>query len=47
MKQESPPSCCSVFLEGAAAASAEKYTQLWIQLINQIERSKQILAGIR
>ena len=39
----SPP-CRSIFRENAAAPSKEAYTDLWIALINQIERSKKILA---
>lgn len=37
------PSCRSVFREGTV--TAEKYTQFWITLINQMERSRKILAG--
>ncbi len=42
----SPP-CRSVFREGAAATTKEKYTQFWITLIGQMERSKKILAGAK
>lgn len=41
------PACRSVFHEGAEAPTAEAYTQLWITLINQIERGKQVLSGSR
>jgi len=40
----SPPSTCrSIFREGKV--TKEKYTQLWAALINQMERSKRVLAG--
>lgn len=39
--------CRSVFHGDAEAPTAEAYTQLWITLINQIERGKQILSGAR
>lgn len=42
----SPP-CRSVFQEGPAAATTERYTQLWTALINQMERGKKILAGTK
>lgn len=35
----------SVFREGAL--TVEKYTQLWIKLINQSERGKQLLSASR
>ena len=42
----SPP-CRSVFREGSAATTAEKYTQLWTTLTNQMEHSKKVLAGAK
>ena len=36
--------CRSIFQNDAEAVSPEKYTQLWIALINQIERGKQFLS---
>ena len=42
----SPP-CRSVFRENAAAPTKEIYTNLWTTLINQMERSKKILAGAK
>lgn len=45
MQPPASPPCRSVFREGSAATTAEKYTQLWTALINQMERSKKILAG--
>lgn len=36
--------CRSIFQNNAEAVSPEKYTQLWIALINQIERGKQFLS---
>ena len=42
----SPP-CRSIFRENSAATTTEKYTQLWTSLINQMERSKKILAGAK
>lgn len=39
--------CRSVFREGAPTTTTEKYTQIWISLINQIEKSKQVLAELR
>lgn len=41
-----PSSACrSVFRKSAEASTAERYTQLWITLINQMERDKQILSA--
>lgn len=42
----SPP-CRSVFRDGSAATTAERYTRLWTALIDQMERSKKILAGAK
>ena len=37
--------CRSVFRQDSGTTTSENYTQLWIALINQIERGKQILSG--
>lgn len=37
------PPCRSVFRGNAAATTSEKYTQLWITLINRMERDRQVL----
>lgn len=49
MNQSSPSytACRSIFQNNAEAVSTEKYTQLWIALINQIERGKQFLSPVR
>lgn len=39
--------CHSVFHGNAEAPTAETYTQLWINLINQIERGNQVLSHSR
>lgn len=39
--------CHSIFHDNAEAPTAETYTQLWINLINQIERGKQALSPFR
>lgn len=39
-----PSPCRSVFQQGAPGTTTEKYTQIWIRLINQIEKSKATLA---
>lgn len=39
--------CQSVFRSGESSITREQYTQVWIRLINQIEKSKEILAGVR
>ena len=39
--------CRSVFQGNADGPTAEAYTQLWVTMINQIERGKQILSGTR
>lgn len=39
--------CRSVFREGAQATTTERYTKIWITLINQIEKSKAVLAEVR
>ena len=41
------PICRSVFQKGAPTTTTEKYTQIWITLINQIEKSKEVLAELR
>ena len=41
------PVCRSVFQAGAPTTTREKYTQIWITLINQIEKSKEVLAELR
>ena len=41
------PICRSVFQKGAPSTTTEKYTQIWITLINQIEKSKKVLAELR
>ena len=41
------PICRSVFQKGAPTTTTEKYTQIWITLINQIEKSKEALAKLR
>ena len=46
--ESAPPSPCrSVFREGTENVTKEKYTQLWVTLINQLECSKQTLTGAR
>lgn len=39
--------CHSVFQGNAEAPTIEAYTQLWVTLINQIERGKQVLSASR
>lgn len=46
-KTSTHPPCRSIFHEGAATTTTEKYTQLWTALINQMEHSKRILAGAK
>ena len=41
------PICRSVFQKGAPSTTTERYTQIWITLINQIEKSKEALAKLR
>ena len=41
------PICRSVFQKGEPTTTTEKYTQIWITLINQIEKSKKVLAEVR
>lgn len=43
----SQAACVSIFREGEAPLTVERYTQLWIRLINQIEQSRAAAAGIR
>lgn len=40
-------SCRSVFQSGESAPAIEQFTRLWISMINQIEKSKEIVTGIR
>ena len=39
--------CKSYFKSGAGCTTVQNYTNIWIQLINQLERSKVILSGAR
>ena len=41
------PVCRSVFQKGASTTTTEKYTQIWITLINRIEKNKEVLAELR
>lgn len=41
------PICKSFFKSGENCTTVQAYTDMWIQLINQLERSKMILAGTR
>ena len=41
------PSCRSVFRKSETPLTAERYTKIWIQLINQMERSSSIAAGLQ
>lgn len=48
MNQNTAASACrSVFRQDEEPITSEKYTQLWITLINQIERGKQVLSHAR
>ena len=40
-------SCRSVFPKSETPLTAERYTKIWIQLINQMERSSSIAAGLQ
>lgn len=37
--------CKSVFKYGTEGLTTERLTEVWITLINQIERSKAVIAG--
>ena len=39
--------CKSYFKSGENCTTVQTYTNVWIQLINQLERSKVILSGAR
>lgn len=39
--------CQSIFYGGKSSTTCERYTQIWIRLINQIEKSKETLAEVR
>ena len=39
--------CKSYFKSGEDCTPVQNYTNIWIQLINQLERSKMILSGAR
>ena len=38
--------CKSIFYSGEATTK-ERYTQVWIRLIDQLEKSKSVLTGIQ
>ena len=37
--------CRSVFQQDAETTTTENYTQVWIRLINQLEKKKRVPAG--
>ena len=39
--------CKSYFKSGKDCTTVQNYTNVWIRLINQLERSKLILSGAR
>ena len=39
--------CKSYFKSGKECTNVQNYTDVWIRLINQLERSKVILSGAR
>lgn len=39
--------CTSVFTNKESAPTTERYTQTWINLINQLEKSKETVAAVR
>lgn len=39
--------CKSYFKSGENCTTVQTYTNVWIQLINPLERSKVILSGVR
>lgn len=39
--------CRSIFKNGGDTVTVQEFTNMWITLINQMERSKAILAGKR
>ena len=41
------PLCRSIFTSGENPPTVERYTQLWIALISQIEKSKEAVATVR
>ena len=41
-KQDSKPICKSVFKSGENAISKEKFTKMWTEMINKMERDKTI-----
>lgn len=46
MMEQKPTSCRSVF-QTSTVPFSERYTKLWIRLINQIERSNHIASGLQ
>lgn len=49
MKQQipPPPDCRSIFRDGGTSTTPERYTLLWLTLINRMERDKLALSGAR
>ncbi len=43
----SDSTCKNYFKSGENHTTVQNYTNIWIQLINQLERSKAILFGIK
>lgn len=39
--------CRSVFRDSVSPLTMERYTQLWIQMINQIERTSATASGLQ
>lgn len=42
---DTAPACKNIFRDGKDSPSPERYTQIWIALINQMERNKQVGEG--
>lgn len=42
MSANHPPLCRSIFHDNNL--TSERYTQLWVKLINQLEQSKEVVA---
>lgn len=47
MNNQGIPVCRSVFKSGESVTTVEQFTKAWSALINQLEKSKEVLAAAR
>lgn len=46
-EEKKAPVCRSVFSDGSSVTTCQRYTEIWVRLIHQMEKSKETLAKTR